>query len=108
MSYNTFVIFFVEYQCEHKDESQDIPKKSDTELQNTANKSDTDYDNSLVLPDLIKPFISTDRLVEPSSLQHQCRLSIRQALLLADNLPRGIHQLPLPNGMKNCIDLNVD
>ena len=66
------------------------------------------YDDTLLLPSRVKDHIPDKSFREPVSLQHNCRLSIRRSLLVADNLPRGISQLPLPRTLTSFLDLEED
>ena len=66
------------------------------------------YEDTLIVSPSVKPYIPTDRYKHPASLQHHCRLTIRNSLLLADNLPRGIPTLSLPQVLKDFVDLLAD
>ncbi|KAK2186574.1 hypothetical protein NP493_195g03014 [Ridgeia piscesae] len=69
---------------------------------------DIDIDDLLLLTADVQRFLPPDRYIHASSLKHQCRLVIRHALLLSDNLPRGIEFLQLPPLVKDYVDLLYD
>lgn len=54
------------------------------------------------------PVVPLDRSIIPSPLKHQCRLTVRKSLLLADNLPRGLTHLHLPQRLINYVNLLDD
>lgn len=64
------------------------------------------YHDTLLVPSRVKKHIPESLFKNPASLKHQCRLFIRQILLLDDNLPAGISKLPLPRVMLKYLDLN--
>ena len=76
--------------------------------QNVVQTMPLSNDNRLLVAPKIKNIISKDRLNSPTTLQHQCRLHIRQSLLAADNMPRGIRELPFPSILLKYVDLQHD
>ncbi len=62
----------------------------------------------LLLPENASYLVPEDRYKQPASLKHQCRLTIRDALLRADHLPDGPNKLPLPTILKEYVDLRMD
>ncbi|GFU03832.1 SOCS box domain-containing protein [Nephila pilipes] len=45
-------------------------------------------------------------IVEPRSLHHLCKCTIRTSLLQVNNLPHGIKILPLPQSLQSYIDID--
>lgn len=66
------------------------------------------YEDVLLIPSSMMSLIPEDRYLYPAKLQHQCRLTIRQSLLDADCVPRGIAQLSLPPILQRYVDLLED
>lgn len=82
-------------------------------LKECTELSENDADRNIVLenyPDLIEDGLIPFRRcgIEPPELKHLSRCCVRQRLWLLHQLPNGIHLLPIPDSLKQYLDLLAD